>query len=98
MNWLTTNSPSPLNIPIWALDGFNMTMRSVFNGYLPTIFQTLLEYEVGLDLLPRPAAVGVGYINAQRPAFGFGGGSFGAWKNTNQNFNNGTFYNIFIEG
>jgi hypothetical protein len=92
LNWLITNTPSPLNVPVWALDGFNMTMRYIFNGYLPDPFFELLTIR-RLDLWPRPATVGIAYVNIARSSFGFG--NIPA-DNTYQNFGNGTFYNLFL--
>lgn len=49
------NLPEPFG-PIWALDNLNMTMRYVFNYSInPVLLQVLLE----LDLLARPATVGI---------------------------------------
>lgn len=67
--------------PVYVLDGLDMTLTYVF-GFAPDYnLAFLLE---NYDMLPRPSAVGVRYIVTTRPVFGFG--------NTNQNFNNGTFY------
>lgn len=68
----------------WVLDNFDMTITYVFDFYMPTIMRTVLRQ---LDLLPRPAGVGINYILVLGNVFGFG--------EFNQNFQNGNFYRPF---
>lgn len=67
----------------WVLDGFDMTMTYVFNFDLSSKLRQLL---VNLDILPRPAAVGLKYIAIAGDYFGFG-----TPDNTWMNFENGNF-------
>lgn len=70
----------------WVLDGFDMTMTYVFDFFLPRTMRIIIK---ALDLLPRPAGVGLKYVVLTDTVFGFGP--------SNQNFNNGNFYpdNVF---
>ena len=65
----------------WVLDGFDMTITYVFNFYLPKIMRSIINQ---LDLMPRPAWVGVKHIIALGNTFGF--------EEFYQNFENGNFY------
>lgn len=54
---------------VYALDGYNMTMNYVFTFTLPSsLLYVLREF----DVLPRPAGVGVNFVNTTLPAWGFG--------------------------
>ena len=65
---------------VWMDDGLDMTITYAFDFLPPkNLFTALKEY----DLLPRPAAVGIRYINTTRKTWGFG--------SNRKNFNNGTF-------
>lgn len=80
LNNLFQTSGVPFSGHAWVLDGFDMTMTYVFDFYLPKIMRTVLQE---LDLLPRPAGVGLKYIILTGTVFGFG--------LNNQNFENGNF-------
>jgi hypothetical protein len=69
---------------IWVLDGLNMSITYVFNFTVPPDIRDIL---VEQDLLPRPAGVGIKYVNISEPTFGFGP--------YNQNFSNGNFVQEF---
>jgi len=95
LNRLFQTSGEPFSGQAWVLDDFDMTMTYVFNFYLPRIMREVL---VQLDLLPRPAAVGLKYIVNVGTAFGFNAynPSFPNLLNNNQNFENGNFLNEFF--
>jgi hypothetical protein len=65
---------------VYVLDGLNMTMDYVFAFVLPSAVSFVLT---SYDLLPRPAGVGIRFIESVRPTFGFGA--------FHKNFNNGNF-------
>jgi len=69
----------------WVLDGLNMTMRVVFDFEIPSQMRTVLQR---YDLIPRPAGVGIEYLELDSEVFGFGA--------ENQNFENGNFFNGFF--
>jgi hypothetical protein len=76
----------------WVLDGFDMTMTYVFDFAIPKIMRTIL---VELDLLPRPAAVGLKYVVSTGTVFGFNerlSDSPIENLNSNQNFGYGNFF------
>lgn len=52
----------------WVLDDFDMTMTYVFNFFVPRAIRKVL---VELDLLPRPAAVGLKYVILTNTIWGF---------------------------
>jgi uncharacterized protein DUF2612 len=67
---------------VYALDGLNMNMVYVFKFKPdPILLSVLQQY----DLLPRPTAVGIKYVDSTRKTWGFG--------QYHKNFNNGTFIN-----
>lgn len=53
---------------VWALDDFDMTMTYVFNFFVSRVMRKVL---VELDLLPRPATVGIKYIVLTDSIWGF---------------------------
>lgn len=65
---------------VYVLDGLNMTMTYVFTFAPPSqLFEVLQD----LDVLPRPAGVGINFVITTRETFGFG--------EFHKNFNNGNF-------
>jgi hypothetical protein len=66
---------------IYVLDPLNMTFVTYVFGFQPN--SALAFVLNNYDILPRPSAVGVRYVVATRPTFGFGP--------YNKNFNNGNF-------
>lgn len=96
LKWLqlTTNCVTPeinrslANIfpagDIFAIDTFNMTMTYVNVERLPKeLFRIIKE----LDLLPRPAAVGINFIV-------FGGKKRFGFSPSSKNFDNGNFFTV----
>jgi hypothetical protein len=75
---------------IYALDGFNMTMTYVFTKEFP---YQLLRALQELDILPRPAGVGIRYYINYGKSWGFNQivGSLPNLENSNLNFGNGNF-------
>jgi hypothetical protein len=66
---------------MYVLDTLNMSYVTYVFGFQP---DSDLSFVLNnFDVLPRPAAVGVRFLIAVRPTFGFG--------TFNKNFNNGTF-------
>lgn len=80
LNWLYLTSAPGSWGNAWVLDGLNMTMRYIFDFWVPSPLLTVLQQ---LDLLPRPATVGISYYIHSGGIFGFGV--------YNQNFTNGAF-------
>jgi len=54
---------------VYAVDGLTMTMSYVFTFAIPSSLRFVLE---NYDVLPRPAGVGVNYVELIRDVFGFG--------------------------
>lgn len=90
LNTLFQTSVPPFFGTAWVLDGLDMTMTYVFNFDMPYVMRKVL---VELDLLPRPATVGLKYIVLTDHIFGFdtNPASTGYY-----NFLNGNFAHPFI--
>ncbi len=90
LQFLGSTTPAPYGGSMWVLEDYGMRMTYVFNFPLPPILlRVLYEY----DLLPRPAGVGLRYIDSTVPVWGFNQVvDFPTLENTYQNFNNGNFY------
>ena len=89
LNYLVTTSSIGFTGRLYMLDGLNMTITYVFTtADFPS---DLLEVIQILDLLPRPAGVGIKYHINYGKQFGFNAfsPSFPNYENTNQNFGNG---------
>lgn len=85
LNYLAATSPSDVWGNAWVLDLFNMNMRYVFDFNIsPQFLQVLLD----LDILPRPAAVGLQYYVTNDQVWGF---DTKPATSGNENFNNGNF-------
>lgn len=85
LNHLCTNNSIAYSGTIFVIDHLTMFIDYVFTtGDFPP---DLLGVIKDLDLLPRPAGVGISYILNGQPIFGFG--------YFNQNFGNGTFIQPF---
>jgi len=93
LNYLVGSSNIGFTGTIYALDDLNMTMRYVItNNTFPL---DLLDLLIRLDILPRPAAVGIeDVIISQGVTWGFNAynPSFPALENTYVNFGFGNFY------
>lgn len=83
-NMLFNDPSGPYQGGVWELDGFDMTITYVINCDLSV---NLIEVIKTYDLFPRPAAVGIKYVDTRFPAFGFGEFYF--------NFERGAFATIF---
>lgn len=83
LNWLCVTFGENINYTgtIYALDNLDMTMTYIFTE--PDFPVDLFEAIVDLDLLPRPAGVGIKFINDTLNIWGLGA--------FNQNFTNGNF-------
>ena len=94
LNYLLSTSALGGVGSIYALDGLNMTMTYVFTS--PDFPQNLLTVMQDLDILPRPAGVGIKYIINYAKQFGFNAivGSWPSLENTNTNFGNGNFLSV----
>ena len=92
LHYLTSTSNIVPNGDIWVLDGLDMTITYVFNF---EISQGLREVIQTLDLLPRPAGVGVKYVVVPSPVWGFNAynPTYPTVENTYVNFGLGNFYN-----
>jgi len=84
-NHICTNNTIGYSGTIYVLDQLTMSIVYVFTegDFSPSLLAVIEE----LDLLPRPAGVGISYILNGQPIFGFG--------YFNQNFNNGNFIEFF---
>lgn len=78
--YLTSTSDIDPNGNIYALDDLDMSMTYIFTFLISEALQQVL---MDLDLLPRPAGVGIKYVVATGKIWGFGP--------FNQNFENGNF-------
>lgn len=81
LNYLITTSNIGYTGTVYALDGLNMTMTYVFTNinFPPNLLQLIVD----LDVLPRPAGVGIYYVLYTGKTWGFG--------IYNENFGNGNF-------
>lgn len=96
LHYLVSTSNIGFTGQMYALDGLNMTMKYVFttNDFPTTLLSVLLE----LDILPRPATVGIAdiIINSGN-TWGFNSNAeFPTLENSYQNFNGGNFYNGYF--
>jgi len=73
----------------WALDGLDMTMTYIFNYQVPEVMRTVFRQ---IDLLPRPAGVGLKYYILTDTIFGF---NEATPINTYQNYFNANFIPAF---
>ena len=92
LNSLFTTSVAPYHGAAWALDGLDMTMVYIFDFAIPHI---MLKILIDLDLLPRPATVGLRYIILTGTIFGFGSDDLSI-PNSNNNFENSNFYPEYL--
>jgi len=96
LNYLVGSSNIGFTGQMYALDNLGMDMTYVFsNGTFPF---DLLELLLSLDILPRPAGVGVGeVIIGSDVTFGFNdNSSYPLLENTYTNFYFGNFYSGLI--
>lgn len=91
LHYLVNSSDIGYTGQIYVLDGLNMTMTYVFTT--PDFPQYLLDAMIVLDILPRPAGVGILIHTEYGKQFGFNAfdPSYPDYENTNQNFGNGNF-------
>lgn len=96
LNYLCSTSDIGFTGRMYALDGLDMTMTYVFTT---TDFpDNLLDVLVKLDVLPRPAAVGIKEIIIDSGVtFGFNDNTdYPVLENTYVNFDNGNFFPGFF--
>lgn len=91
LNYLVDTSDIGFTGKMYALDGLNMTMRYVLTN--STFPDTLLDVLITLDILPRPATVGIDeVIIYEGVTWGFNAGTFPDYENSYTNFSYGNFY------
>jgi hypothetical protein len=95
LNYLCDTSNIGFTGRMYALDGLNMTMRYILTtGDFPEV---LLGVLIELDILPRPAAVGIDevIVNSDN-TWGFNQGAYPDWETSYVNFGNGNFNDGFF--
>lgn len=97
LNYLCETSDIGYSGTIYVLDGLDMTITYVFtaNDFPSTLLQVIID----LDILPRPAGVGISYfINPGFVTFGFNAydPAYPDLENTYLNLNNGNFFSGLI--
>jgi|SRR5690242_10743220 len=98
LNYLITTSNIGYTGTLYVLDGLNMSITYVFTG--ANFPRQLLNVMTRLDILPRPAGVGIKIHINYGDQWGFNAivGSRPNYENRNQNFGNGNFLAPFITG